>query len=470
MSKIQKAIEISDAKIQFVSLVDKAANKRQFLITKQEGGQAQFSTYSKILKVDTDTHYITGIVYEPLTEDAHGNFMSEDEIRKAAYWFAKNGDSVDLQHSFESADGLAVVENYVAPSDLTIGDTPVIKGSWIITVECTDEDVWQAVQKGELTGFSMGGIGKYSEEDVDLETVSKSGGAADKTEKKTLLKRLGELFGMDIVEKGEVLDKYNASTKSSAFWNAMWALEDVLYRYNWSTDRWEFASDEATIREALEDFNNIITTILSDSNIPIIKAVELPVTKAGKKMSSANKAKLDEICQALSDFKSAFEDEEGEGTIEKKEEPDMTKAETEAVVNQAVVKALEDAGIIKKSEPAPAAPAAAEPAQDTPPAAPGAKEAEPTAPAATPAPAAESAAAPADLDTAVEKAVEKALIKMGLAEEEPDPDAPITKGDVEEIVKSAIAPMLKAFSVPSNLNNQGAVEKSENTHFLHGIL
>ena len=36
MSKIQKAIEISDAKIQFVSLVDKAANKRQFLVTKQE--------------------------------------------------------------------------------------------------------------------------------------------------------------------------------------------------------------------------------------------------------------------------------------------------------------------------------------------------------------------------------------------------------------------------------------------------
>ena len=42
--KVEKAIEISDAKIQFVSLVDKAANKRQFLITKADDGQAQFST------------------------------------------------------------------------------------------------------------------------------------------------------------------------------------------------------------------------------------------------------------------------------------------------------------------------------------------------------------------------------------------------------------------------------------------
>lgn len=87
--KVEKAIEISDAKIQFVSLVDKAANKRQFLITKADDGQAQFSTLGKILKVDAETHYVTGIVYEPLIEDAHGNFMTESEIRKAAFWFAK---------------------------------------------------------------------------------------------------------------------------------------------------------------------------------------------------------------------------------------------------------------------------------------------------------------------------------------------------------------------------------------------
>ena len=35
MSKIEKAYAITDAKISFVSLVDKAANKKQFLITKR---------------------------------------------------------------------------------------------------------------------------------------------------------------------------------------------------------------------------------------------------------------------------------------------------------------------------------------------------------------------------------------------------------------------------------------------------
>ena len=63
MSKVQKAIEISDAKIQFMSLVDKAANKRQFLVTKQEGGQAQFATTARIVKVDDATHYILSLIH-----------------------------------------------------------------------------------------------------------------------------------------------------------------------------------------------------------------------------------------------------------------------------------------------------------------------------------------------------------------------------------------------------------------------
>ena len=474
MDRIQKAIEITDAKIQFVSLVDKAANKRQFLVTKCEDGQARFATYGKIVKVDADAHYITGIVYEPMVEDAHGNYMTGEEIRKAAYWFAKNGDKVDLQHSFEKAAGLSVVENYVAPSDLLIGETAVARGSWVITVECTDEAIWQAVQKGELTGFSMGGVGKYSEEDVTLEAATK-GGSAEQDEKAGLLKRLGKFLGLEPVEKGAVLDRYNAEAKDSAFWNAMWALEDVLYHYNYMTDRREFAADETEIRSALEDFNRILTAILADSSVPVIKAVALPVEKAGRKMSGANKAKLDEICQALSDFKSSFDETEeeedeaeeeedtGKKTPEKeknvqKEDTEMNRAETEALVSEAIAKALTEAGVLK------AAPAAEKPA--APQGAPEAdvrKQGEPGAPAA-------GTDMEAMVAKAAEGAVKKALLEAGLIEEVPDPNAPVTKAEIEQIVNDALAPMMKAFRLPQNLNDAKPVEKGGEAHYLHGIL
>lgn len=455
MSKVQKAIEISDAKIQFVSLVDKAANKRQFLITKAEDGSAQFSTYGKILKVDDATHYITGIVYEPLVEDAHGNFMTEEEIRKAAYWYAKNGDEVDIQHSFDAVDGVAVVENYVAPCDMEIEGEPVVKGTWIMTVEVSNSEIWSAVQKGEITGLSMGGVGKYSEEDVELENVSKQAAPAapaatpDKVEKQGLLHRLAKALGLDPIEKGEVLDRYNESTRSSAFWNAMWALEDVLYRYDWSGDRYVFTSDADTIREALSDFSTIVTNILTGEPEAIVKAVALPVTKAGKKMSSANKQKLDDICQALSDFKSAFDEDEGD-TIEKEEITDMDKTEITALIEETVKKSLEAAGVVAKtSEPAPAAPAAA-------------PEQQPAAP-----------EEPADIEATVEKAVQKALIACGLMEEEPAEEGPVTKATIEEVVSDtvnkALEPLLKARGIASNLNDTKPVEKA-GPHYLAGIL
>lgn len=166
MSEIKKAFAISDAKIGFVSLVDKVANKTQFLIKKAENGSADFLSNGSILKCDAENHYITGIVYEPMTEDAHGNYMTEDEIRKAAYWFTKNGNQIDIQHEFQPIEGATVVESWIEKADCEIEGQPIKKGTWLMTVEISDnEDVWQAVEKGELTGFSMGGVGKYSEVD-----------------------------------------------------------------------------------------------------------------------------------------------------------------------------------------------------------------------------------------------------------------------------------------------------------------
>ena len=79
---LRKAYAITDAKISFVSLVNKAANKKQFLITKSENGAANFATFGRILKADADSHFVTGIVYEPMVEDTQGNYMTEEEITR----------------------------------------------------------------------------------------------------------------------------------------------------------------------------------------------------------------------------------------------------------------------------------------------------------------------------------------------------------------------------------------------------
>ncbi len=453
--KVAKSYEITDAKISFVSLVDKAANKKQFLITKAEKGTANFTTYGRILKVDTQHHYVTGIVYEPMAEDSHGNFMTEEEIIKAAYWFAKNGDKIDLQHSFEKLSDAFVVETWVNKSDTVIEGEEIKKGTWLLTVEISDPDVWDQIQKGELTGFSMGGVGKYSDQDVDIAGIEKGGqssmrdkntaGQADaQKEQKGIFKKLAEMFGLDVVEKGAMLDNYSASIKSTRFWTAFYTLEDLLYRYNWTTDRWEYEKDERVIKEALEEFSAIITEVLTEQSIIKALATDKPVRKAGKKMSAANKTKLDEIAQSLADFSAQFNEEEDE-SVEKnaKEETEVKPEDIQKMIQDEIKKALETAA----PAPAPAAPVVkAEDTKEKAPAAPLTKE---------------------DVAFIIAAEIKKALADEESGEE--NDEAPLTKEDVAEVVRKELAAVLKAKGVASNLNDTGQVQKSEQ-HYLHGIL
>ena len=411
---VRKAIEISDAKIQFISLVDKAANKHQFLLTKAADGNAQFSTFGKILKVDEATHYVTGIVYEPLTEDAHGNFMTEDEIRKAAHWFAKHGDQVDLQHSFEAVDGVIVVENYVAPCDMCVGNARIAKGTWLITAEITNAGVWNAVQKGVITGFSMGGLGKYSEEDVSLDEVEKA--TESTAEKRGLFKKLAGLLGFDVVEKGPMADAYKQSARRSNFWDAFYALEDILYRYNWTTDSYEFETDESKIRDALTDFSAILPSVLSDANVVKALSDSAPVNKAGKKISRANKEKLETAYQALAELRDTLAELDENETIEK-EDTILTKTEVQALIEAAVAKA------------------AGTPAPDT----------------------VTTESVQKMIDAGIQKALETPAQETP-SEEHMTPDS--VQKMIDESVEKAVNSLRQARGFPSNLNSEKEVEKS----------
>ncbi len=273
MENIKKAYAISDAKISFVSLVDKAANKRQFLITKAEDGSANFLSTGRIIKADTDSHYVTGIVYEPMVEDSQGNYMTEEEITKAAHWFMKNAGKVDIQHCFEKANDCEVVESYVAKSDMTIDKENISKGTWLMTTEITDSEIWDRITKGEITGFSMGGIGVYSDEDVDLSAdVSKS------DEPKGLLKRLASVFGLETVEKkvAKPIEKAGKSLSNKNF-EALKSINTALSEFLASFDDTNEPKTNTNTKEdnsvKKEEIQALITEEVTKALEPIQKAV-----------------------------------------------------------------------------------------------------------------------------------------------------------------------------------------------------
>ncbi|CAH1059444.1 XkdF-like putative serine protease domain-containing protein [Paenibacillus pseudetheri] len=102
---------------------------------------------------------------------------------------------------------------------MTLGDQQIVKGSWVAAVKVTDDDTWEAIKKGEITGFSMWGVGKR-EEIEEEEEVSKG-----------ILSRIAKTLGL--IEKGAVADKYHKNRKNREFWAAQDALNSVLF--NWDS-------------------------------------------------------------------------------------------------------------------------------------------------------------------------------------------------------------------------------------------
>lgn len=426
--KIAKAYEISNARINFVSLVNKAANKHQFLIVKADDGNATFQTFGRIVKADTESHYVTGIVYEPMVEDSQGNYMTEEEIAKAAHWFMKNEGSVDIQHCFKKADGCEVVESYVAKSDMEIDGQPIKKGTWLMTMEISNADVWDSISKGDITGYSMGGVGAYSLEDVELPVEKQE-------EPKGIFKKLAKAMGFEVVEKGAVKNQYNRRIKSDNFYTAWSALSNVLdgEKFNPETGQYEYGytDDEDVIRAALSDFNDIVTNLLT-GNVSIVKSLEkaakeapAPIIKAGKSLSSKNLSALKGIHESLGSFLSDFE-EEPENNINK-EDDTMTHEEVQNIVGEEVKKAMEP--IAKQLEAI-------------------TKSAEPTTP---------ETATPAMGDVSADT-----IAKM-VGEEVQKAMEPVTK---------MLEPLMKSRSLPGNLNDApgSAVTKSEaEPHYMTGM-
>ncbi|PAC82338.1 phage portal protein [Bacillus sp. 7788] len=162
--------ELINAKITHVSYVDKAANQKQFFFMKSEKHPDFQKEIKVIAKADDAQRLVYGIVYEPNVADAHGDYMTPEEIEKAAHGFLKDAREIDKQHDFQGGVG-EVVESYIAPSDFEMGGEVIKKGSWVLVTKASDE-IWEQIQKGEITGYSMAGtadIGKQEREPASEE-------------------------------------------------------------------------------------------------------------------------------------------------------------------------------------------------------------------------------------------------------------------------------------------------------------
>lgn len=113
-----------------------------------------------------EQHIVMGEVYAP-TPDSVGDYMSREDIQKAAHKFMKDLrlDQVDSQHDNRLVKGAHIVESFIARK----GDPNFIEGAWVVAMHIDNPDMWAKIKKGEINGFSLEAMATTTKGEVEVE-------------------------------------------------------------------------------------------------------------------------------------------------------------------------------------------------------------------------------------------------------------------------------------------------------------
>lgn len=140
----------TSAEIEFEDLIERVTT------TKEEDILTKAFEHVSILK-GGEERIIYGIVLEPDEVDSQNDTVSKDEIRQACHKFMEEFGNLGLQHQEMITGKIKLLENFIAPVDFVVDGQSVKEGTWLMKERVIDDDLWEKVKKGEITGYSIGG-------------------------------------------------------------------------------------------------------------------------------------------------------------------------------------------------------------------------------------------------------------------------------------------------------------------------
>jgi hypothetical protein len=199
LSKLEKSIKpdarlwdggCTDDVIKYYAHGGKAGLAWSKLILKEQGmlvSQTREITKAETEEVETDSvgsigvlkavdkmqRMATFVVLEPqddsgLTSDLHGDYYDAETVEKACRSFNNQCKKANLFHAIETT-AFAFVESYITPADMIINETFIKKGTWLATIQVSEEPeyefIWQGILSGEFNGLSIQARGKLEQLD-----------------------------------------------------------------------------------------------------------------------------------------------------------------------------------------------------------------------------------------------------------------------------------------------------------------
>jgi len=99
--------------------------------------------------------------------DLQGDFISVDEMEKAAYSYvqkSRKGGDMHLRNDWEPVQKSEMIESFIVTPEkrAAMGLPDNVPSGWWVGFQVTDPDIWAMIRSGERTGFSIHGRGHRS--------------------------------------------------------------------------------------------------------------------------------------------------------------------------------------------------------------------------------------------------------------------------------------------------------------------
>lgn len=139
---------------------------------------------------------------------------------------------------------------------MKIGEEDITAGTWVMTVKVSDNDSWEAIKIGDVTGFSMAGLA----ETIQKENTKSTEPPSD--DEKGLISAIKQWF----ISKDAVRDEFNRTKARRDLWSVFSALENEYDSAIWNNQTPQPADFER-IENATQEFLEILSEIKTPEDI-----------------------------------------------------------------------------------------------------------------------------------------------------------------------------------------------------------
>jgi len=129
-------------------------------VRKRSGSGYKKSEEMEIVKTDDSQRLVYLVAVKPNTLDTDNQWFPIETVELMAHRFLVRyglGEAHIFEEHTKKTSGVFMAQSYLAPVDFVLNSHRIPEGTWMVVLYVPNDDIWNKIMSGELTGASPRG-------------------------------------------------------------------------------------------------------------------------------------------------------------------------------------------------------------------------------------------------------------------------------------------------------------------------